>query len=142
MDMSVPPKRLFEDVIAGPEFDEIKQRYAHLRHHFGWQYMVETTYYREQLEAQGETDWTRLFFGSQRAYETAHANDMSMRERQAHFGFDKLHIRNEPPTFTQDELRFLAEHFNGANDPTAADILGKVLMMLSLSHGQVRSREG
>lgn len=73
----------------------------------------------------------RLHFAVEAEYLRRHKDDPTYREIS-----ERRHRaeRAETPThgvqFTVAELEFLAAHFDGANDPTAADILAKVRRLL------------
>lgn len=125
-------KKLYEDAISGPEFDEVKARFKHLRNRFGWQHLVETTYYRERALAEG-CDPFGIQYEVSRRYVAAHANDMNLRERHAFFGVGRHRVAASPDAFTAEDLAFLIEHFEDANDPQAAAILAKATDQLAWS---------
>lgn len=110
----------------------------HLRHKFGYWNMVERRMIRAQLEAEGiEPDE----FEIGKRIVANHAGDATYREigdawraeceARARDAFAAgLSVRSIG--LTRSELEFLAEHFDGANDPVAAAVLEKVRAALGL----------
>lgn len=101
---------------------------------FGYDRIIEERAIRERLLAEGHADDWRLFFKISRAYDEAHKNDPSYAETSAAFAakWAKFHAEKakheiKPLTFTIEELRNLAEHYEGANDPVSQAVLTKIL---------------
>lgn len=111
----------------------------HLRNTFGYWHMVEKRMIREQLIAEGHNPADVKFgFLVQDKYQENHKNDISLRDAQAlkrdmwQSAVDTLGWWNIPSSvkLSREELQFLADHFDGANDPIAQAILQKVKSVL------------
>jgi hypothetical protein len=97
-------------------------------HNFGYSAEMEKKVIRDRLKAEGITDETALHFAVETAYIEAHKNDLTLRERQDIWmaNFVKKSQEPKPVIFTKEEIEFLKDHFDMANDPTAQSILAKV----------------
>jgi hypothetical protein len=77
-----------------------------IRKKFGYEAMVEKEAIRKRLLSEGVSG-TNLFFADETEYQKAHANDLSLREKQA------LKKQNQPITvtkglfLTEEEIEYL-----------------------------------
>lgn len=108
------------DTLNGRLFAYEREDQKHLRRSTGYWRMVEERMIRGELEAEGIEP--TVFAVSARVIEN-HRHDITYRETSRRFG--KALGRAGAGVFTPEELRFLAAHFEGANDPTAQAILAK-----------------
>lgn len=98
---------------------------------FGFYQLVEKEIIRARLVADGVVDEMRLHFAISSAFTEAHRNDESYRDWQARNRHRWERVSTAPPALTRPEWEFLAEHFDGANDPTALAILAKARAALA-----------
>lgn len=128
--MTVNPLRTVWDIetLDGKLLEWEDKDQHHLRNAFGYWRMVEKRMIRAQITAEGgDPD---AFQAVSRRVDANHKDDPSLRERQKAQG---LLVRRAGSTqLTGEELQFLADHFEGANDPLALEILRKVRLLLTL----------
>ena len=101
----------------------------HLRHKIGYWRMVEERMIRAEMIAEGKNpDHMSFLFEISRRVQENHKNDPTLREQQAarRIVIAGIEVRMPNLNLTPEELDFLSEHFDGANDPVALSILGKV----------------
>lgn len=85
---------------------------------FGEETNEEKAAIRERLAAEGLTG-ADLFFAVERAFEAAHRDDPTMRERQEYRAFKRSMETPRPPRarLTQTEIEYLIDRLQGVNDP-------------------------
>jgi hypothetical protein len=106
---------------------------------FGWEHEEETRRHRERLVAEGfKPGSAELHFAVVKAYEDAHANDLTLRQRQQARKSDRIDPR-APEEFplTEEEIAYLAERLEGVNDPVGSAALAKLNHMLGRSNEQL-----
>lgn len=95
---------------------------------FGYEHRVECEAHRARLIAEGMSPGSiELHFAVVNAYEAAHKNDPTFRERQAAW-------REKNPTqvinvLTVEEIDYIVERLAGANDPLGMSAKEKLIRM-------------
>lgn len=108
------------DTLNGRLFAYELESEAHLRGKLGYWLMVERRMIRATWPGPGEPD--EFDYGRIRV--ALHAHDITFKETSRRFAAS---ARPAPEQLSAAEWRFLADHFSGANDPTAQAILAKAL---------------
>lgn len=109
---------------------------VHLK--FGYAALKEQDEIRERLIAAGITNLRELHFAVAAAYTEAHKNDKTMKDRQeearqkaaAEWREQEPPRSPDPTHLTAEELAYLVEHFEQANEPIAAAIGQKAKAIL------------
>jgi hypothetical protein len=87
--------------------------------------MIETDAIRKRLISEGTTDPFELHFAVVSAYDEAHKNDPTYRERSETFSAKTKHTG-----LSNEEISYLIDRLEGVNDPLGQSALVKLKGML------------
>ncbi|RVC71319.1 hypothetical protein EN759_00450 [Mesorhizobium sp. M00.F.Ca.ET.038.03.1.1] len=95
---------------------------------FGYEHRLECDAIRARLIAEGMAPGSiELHFAVVRAYEDAHKNDPTFRERQA--AWREKNTTELINLLSVEEIDYLVERLSGVNDPIGTEALRKLITM-------------
>ena len=114
------------DTLSGRLYEFEREEEKHLRNSFGYWHMVEMRMIRNQMIAEGwDPNDIRFHVEASNRRDANHANDFSSQEC---LGWaTKFITRSSSNDFTREELQYLIERFEYANDEVGRSIHAKAL---------------